>query len=75
VADKAPDVDAYVINGMPNFRRADGLPQRPVSFMPDLENTVGKPIVSSDVALYWRIMKTLGIKPVRECGKLMQTLT
>jgi len=75
VADKAPDVDAYVINGMPNFRRADGLPQRPVSFMPDLENTVGKPIVSSDVALYWRIMKTLGIKPTRECGKLMQTLT
>jgi len=74
VAERAPDVDAYVINGMPNFRRADGLPQRVVSFMPDLELTVGKPIVSSDFALYWRIMKTLGISPTRDCGQLMATL-
>lgn len=75
VAEKAPNVDAYVINGMPNFRRADGLPLRPVSFMPDLEDAVGKPIVSSDFALYWRLMKTLGTKPTRDCGRLMNTLT
>ena len=75
VAEKAPDVDAYVINGMPNFRRADGLPLRPISFMPEIEEQVGKPIVSSDGALYWRLMKTLGTKPIRDCGKLMRTLS
>lgn len=74
VAEKAPNVDAYVINGMPNFRRADGLPLRPISFMPEIEDQVGKPIVSSDGALYWRLMKTLGTKPIRDCGHLMNTL-
>ena len=37
VADKAPNVDAYLANGMCNFRRAkDGLPQRFVSLERDL---------------------------------------
>lgn len=75
IAEKAPTAEAFVINGMPHTRRADGLPLRVVSFMPELENTVGKPIVSSDFALYWRIMKTLGIKPTRDCGRLMNTLS
>ena len=74
VAEKAPEVDAYVVNGMPNFRRKDGLPQRMVSLEVELEQQIGKPIVSSDSALYWRIFKTLGIKPKTQQGALMSTL-
>ena len=74
VAEKAPDVDAFVVNGMPNFRRADGLPQRMVSLEVELEAEVGKPIVSSDSSLYWRIFKTLGIAPKTKQGQLMSTL-
>ncbi len=74
-AEKAPNADAIVVNGMPNFRRADGLPQRMIAFMPDLEDDVGLPIVSSDFALYWRIFKTLGIAPAGRHGRLLATLS
>ncbi|NKB64444.1 MAG: hypothetical protein GKR95_20775 [Gammaproteobacteria bacterium] len=56
---------------MPNFRRADGLPQRMVSIDRELETSIGKPIVSSDTALYWRIFKTLNIGPVGNQGRLL----
>jgi len=59
---------------MPNFRRADGLPQRMVHREVELEELTGKPIVSSDTALYWRIMKTLGIRPTTRQGLLLCTL-
>ncbi len=74
VAEQAPDVDAIVVNGMPNFRRADGLPQRIVSLDRALEAAVGKPIVSSDTALYWRIFKTLGTAPTGRHGRLLSSL-
>lgn len=73
-AELAPDVDAYVVNGMPNFRRADGLPQRMVSREVELEALVNKPIVSSDSALYWRIFKTLGLAPTTQQGQLLASL-
>lgn len=72
--DRAGDVDAIVVNGMPNFRRADGLPQRMLHLTPALEAAVGKPIVSSDTALYWRIFKTLGLAPKDRHGMLMEGL-
>jgi maleate cis-trans isomerase len=75
VAEKAPNVDAFVVNGMPNFRRADGLPQRMVSLEVELETMVGKPIVSSDTALYWNIFKTLGEKPTTQQGHLLSSLS
>jgi len=76
VVEKAPDVDAVVVNGMPNFRRAsDGLPQRIVSLEVELEADIGKPIVSSDTALYWRIFKTLGLKPTTRQGQLLSSLS
>jgi maleate cis-trans isomerase len=59
---------------MPNFRGADGLPRRVVSLANDLEAAVGKPIVASDLALYWRIFKTLGVAPVGDHGRLLSTL-
>jgi len=74
LAERAPGVDAYVVNGMPNFRRADGLPQRMVSREVELEALLGKPIVSSDSALYWRIFKTLGLAPSTAQGRLLSTL-
>ncbi len=74
VAERAPSADAYVINGMPNFRRRDGLPRRMVSLEAELEAVVGKPIVSSDSALYWRIFKTLGVAPTERRGRLLSTL-
>jgi maleate cis-trans isomerase len=75
VAELAPTAEAIVVNGMPNWRRAeDGLPKRALYYTPTLESVVGKPIVASDVALYWRILKTLGIPAVGEHGTLLSTL-
>jgi len=72
--EQAPDVDAVVVTGMPNWRRSDGLPERTVSLAPELEAAIGKPIVSSDFALYWRVFKTLGVAPVGTQGRLLSTL-
>ena len=38
------------------------------------EEAVGKPIVSSDAALYWRIYKSLGTAPVGSQGRLLSSL-
>ena len=75
VAERAPQADAIVVNGMPNFRRSDGLPQRIVALQAGLEGLTGKPIVSSDSALYWRIFKTLGLIPTRAHGRLLSLLS
>ena len=76
VADKAPNVDAYLANGMCNFRRqSDHLAQRFVSLEVELEAMLGKPVVTHDNALYWRIFKTLGIAPVTQQGKLLSSLS
>lgn len=76
VADKAPHADAYLANGMCNFRRAsDGLPQRFVALEVGLEATLGKPVITHDNALYWRIMKTLGIAPITQQGSLLASLS
>ena len=77
IAEQAPQVDAIVVNGMPNFRRADGLPQRMLSYAHGLEAMIDKPIVASDTALYWRIFQTLGVAPSGPCeqhGRLLSTL-
>ena len=73
--DRAPDIDAIVVNGMPNFRRAgDGLPQRMLHLTPELERAAGLPVISSDTALYWRIFKTLGLAPEGRHGRLLDGL-
>ena len=58
--EEAPDVDAILVNGMSNYRDAEGLPRRLVSLAADLEAEVGKPILAADITLYWRIFRTLG---------------
>ncbi len=75
VAELAPGAEAVVVNGMPNFRQADGLTRRMVSLEPGLEAAIGKPIVSSDSALYWRLFKTLGLAPTGSNGRLLSMLS
>lgn len=74
LAERAPDVDAYVVNGMPNFRRKDGLPRRMLHWTPEMEALTGKPVIASDTALYWRVFKTLGVAPVGTDGSLLARL-
>ncbi|MEM7188289.1 MAG: hypothetical protein AAF439_01640 [Pseudomonadota bacterium] len=75
VAEQAPDADAYLINGMCNFRTGpDGLPQRPLHLTPLLEDRLGKPVIGHDTALYWRVFKSLGLAPETPLGRLLGTL-
>ena len=75
VANKAPNVDAYLINGMSNYRRpSDGLARRPVHHTAELEKRLGSMVVGHDTALYWRLFKTLGVTPAEAQGKLLASL-
>ena len=75
VADQAPDADAYLINGMCNFRSGpDGVPERPLHLASTAEARLGKPVIGHDIALYWRIMKDLGIAPVTPQCRLLESL-
>ncbi|NOD64831.1 MULTISPECIES: hypothetical protein [unclassified Ruegeria] len=74
-AEQAPNVDAYLINGMSNYRRpSDGVARRPVHHTAELEKRLGKPVIGHDTALYWRLFKTLGLAPTSYHGQLMATL-
>ncbi|MEO1193926.1 MAG: hypothetical protein AAFY02_19375 [Pseudomonadota bacterium] len=74
-AEQAPKVDAYLINGMSNYRRpSDGLAQRPCHYEVALEERLGRPVIGHDSALYWRLFKTLGIAPVTAQGSLLSSL-
>jgi len=75
VAEKAPNADAYLINGMCNFRSGpDNLAQRPVHLEMKLESLLGKPVIGHDTALYWRLFKTLGTAPITPQGQLLSSL-
>ncbi|MEM7359131.1 MAG: hypothetical protein AAF431_08540 [Pseudomonadota bacterium] len=74
VAEQAPGADAIVVNGMCNFRNAEGLPERMLTRTPGLESELGKPIISSDTALYWNIYRSLGITPIGDHGSLLNSL-
>ncbi len=74
VLQAAPDAEAVVVTGMPNWRREDGLPQRTLALAPQLEAALGVPVVSSDVALYWAIFRSLGIGPQGEHGSVLASL-
>ena len=73
-AERAPEADAILVNGMSNYRRADGLPQRLVSLAADIEAEIDKPVIAADISLYWRILQTLDVAPVGPQGSLLSTL-
>ena len=76
VAEKAPQADAYLINGMCNFRSGpDGLAERPVHLETRLEAMLGKPVIGHDTALYWAIFRTLGLAPTTQQGRLLSSLS
>jgi len=75
VAERAPQAEAILINGMCNFRSGPaGRPQRPVHLEAGLETLLGKPVIGHDTALYWRIMKDLNIAPTTSQGVLLESL-
>ena len=75
VAELAPEADAIIISGMCNFRTGPGgQPQRPLHLIPMLEDRLGKIVIGHDTALYWRVFKTLGLKPEGPHGRLLGTL-
>ena len=65
-AERAHDADVIVINGMPNFRDDDGLAERAMHYVDAMEEAVGKPVIASDLTLYWAIISastSLSAKP------------
>ena len=76
VAEQAPQADAYLINGMCNFRSGPGgLAERPVHLETRLEAMLGKPVVGHDTALYWAMFRTLGLAPTTAQGRLLSSLS
>ena len=75
VAEQAPQADAYLINGMCNFRSGpEGIPERPLQLTPMLEDRLGKPVIGHDTALYWAIFRDLGISAQGSHGQLLESL-
>ncbi len=75
VATQAPDADAYLGLGMCNFRSGEnGLPQRILHLTSMLEDALGKMVIAHDTALYWRVFKSLSLKPNGNYGKLLSSL-
>jgi maleate isomerase len=66
VAQNAPDADGILVAGGGS---------RLLDIAEKLEEEVGKPVVGGDVALYWGILRRLGIKEsVRGHGELLASL-
>ena len=74
VVEQAPNADAVLVNGMSNFRDADGLPQRLVSLAADIEPAISVPVISADITLYWAILRTLDVSPIGRHGSLLSSL-
>lgn len=75
VCEQAPDADAVVVIGMPNWRGADGLSTRLFSLTKDIEAEIGKPVIGSDSALYWRLFRAINVAPLGDShGKLLASL-
>ncbi|MEM9465179.1 MAG: hypothetical protein AAGA90_07385 [Actinomycetota bacterium] len=72
--DQAPDVDAILVNGMSNYRDANGLPQRLATLAADIETEIDMPVLAADITLYWRIFTTLGLAPLGRQGSLLASL-
>lgn len=73
-AEQARGAEAILVNGMSNYRDREGLPRRLVSLVRDLEVAVDRPILSTDITLYWQIFRTLGVAPIGEHGSLLTSL-
>ncbi len=73
-AEQAPEADAVLVNGMSNYRDANGLPRRFVGLAADIETAIDKPVIAADISLYWQIFRTLGVAPIGHHGSLLRSL-
>ena len=74
VAEAAPQAEAILVNGMPNWRTTEGLPKRALHYTPRWEAALGLPVIASDTALYWNVFRTLGTQPEGAHGQLLDSL-
>jgi hypothetical protein len=72
--EQAPHVDAVLVNGMSNYRDADGLPRRLVGLAADIEAQISTPVLAADLTLYWAIFTTLGVAPLGKQGSMLSSL-
>ena len=72
--EEAGAVDAILVNGMPNYRDADGRPRRLVSLVPEIETELEVPVLAADITLYWQIFRSLGVAPEGRHGTLLASL-
>ncbi len=68
------NVDAILVNGMSNYVGDDGVPERFVSLVADIEHELETPVLSADVTLYWQIFRTLGTAPLGRQGSLLNSI-
>ncbi|MCP5028978.1 MAG: hypothetical protein GY929_22110, partial [Actinomycetia bacterium] len=62
---RAPEADAVVQTGA-GFRM--------MQVVDTAEGQIGKPVVASDFALYWAMLRHLGLQAAPGCGHLLSTL-
>ena len=78
VAEAAPGADAIVFSGVPNFTDGTKPLVRMQALAAGIEDEIGQPIVSSDLAIFWRVMDTLNLHypehADRRAPRLMRTL-
>ena len=74
VAEAAPQAEAVVLTGIPNFQPDTGIPLRAVALAAEIEAEIGKPVVATDFALFWSLFKHLNIAPTEGHGYLLDSL-
>jgi len=71
VAEAAPQAEAVVLTGIPNFQADTGIPRRAVALAADIEAEIGRPVVATDFALFWSLFRHLNIAPKYGHGYLL----
>ena len=74
VAEAAPQAEAVVLTGIPNFQTDTGITRRAVALAAEIESEIGKPIVATDFALFWSLFRHLNAAPAEGHGHLLDRL-
>ena len=74
VGDAAPDADAIVLTSIPNWVQDDGTTIRTFTIAGEIETAIGRAIVSSEIALFYSLFKSLGVAPPKGCGTVLDSL-
>ena len=74
VAEASPQAEAVVLTGIPNIQTDTGIPLRAVALAGEIEAEMGKPVVATDIALFWSLFRHLNIAPTERHGYLLDRL-